>query len=149
MARYQDSMKDAVKYFDEIEPRSELFYLLLKALILINKGNLPFIKIYTGKTPSDEEREEAFQLWIEGEKFSEKHNLPSMQTGFLRNMQSIHITNGELELALELGKKMATVAKEKGSKRMILWALSLLAGTYYSTGEYKQFYEIHKERLRI
>ena len=142
-------MKEVVVSFEELEPRSELFYLFLKAYVLINKGNLPLIKIYTGETPSDEEREEAFQLYVEGEKFSEANNLLSMQTGCLRNCLAHYYLKGELDLALETAKKIVKLSKEKGSKRLIVWALNRLANAHSLRGEYKDFYEISKERLRI
>ncbi len=146
---YQDGIKESIKLFEKIAPRTDLSYLVLKALILINRGNLPFIEVYIGGTPTDEEKEESFQLWIDGEKFSEKNNFPSMQTGFLVNLLTIYVTKGELDLALETAEKIVSVAKEKGSKRLIIWALSRLAWTYRDRGDYKKYYEISKERIKI
>ena len=92
---YQNLIKEVLISFEELEHRSDLFYLILKANILIQKGFSPYIKTYTGESPSDEEREEAFQLWIEGEKFCEKNNLYYLQMAFLGNIGTVHFWRGD------------------------------------------------------
>ncbi|MHA1219682.1 MAG: tetratricopeptide repeat protein [Candidatus Heimdallarchaeaceae archaeon] len=147
---FQKLMKEVLKTFGELEPRTDLFYLRLKACVLNFKGVLLYTKIYTGESLSDEEREEAFQLWIEAEKFCEKNNLYDIQiTGCLNNIKFVHLIRGELDLAIEISQKMITIAKELGNKILIGRTLFDLAYVYYQKGDYKKYFEINKERLLI
>jgi len=146
---YQKLMKEILTSFEELEPRSDLFYLRLKANFLIKKGLIPLVKIYTGESPSDEELEKGFQLWIETEKFCEKNNLYDLQMGCFNNIAFVHVMRGELDLAIETHQKRVTIAKELGNKIGIGWTLSNLAWIYYQKGDYSRFYELTKERLLI
>ena len=146
---YQKLIKEVLISFEELEPRTELFYLGLKARILIHKGLILYIKTYVGESLSDEEREEAYQYWTEGEKFCGINNLYFPQITCLGNISTVHYYRGELDLALETSQKSVAIAKELGNKILIGLTLYSLAETYYEKGDYKRFYEITKERLLI
>ena len=146
---YQKLIKEVLISFEELEPRTELFYLILKASFLIHKGLILYIKTYVGESLSDEEREEAYQYWTEGEKFCGKNNLYFLQITCLGNISAVHYWRGELDLALETSQKRVAIAKELGNKILIGLTLYSLAETYYEKGDYKRFYEITKERLLI
>ena len=146
---YQKLIKEVLISFEELEPRTELFYLLLKASFLMHKGLILYIKTYVGESLSDEEREEAYQYWTEGEKFCGINNLYFPQITCLGNISAVHYYRGELDLALETSQKSVAIAKELGNKILIGLTLYSLAETYYEKGDYKRFYEITKERLLI
>ncbi|MCG3217064.1 MAG: tetratricopeptide repeat protein, partial [Candidatus Heimdallarchaeota archaeon] len=142
-------LKEFLSSFEELKPSTDFHYLKRKGFYFIFKGVLPFIKIYTGEGTTDEEIEKGFQVWIEGEKFSEKNNLPYFQTAFLLNIGSIQTNRGELDLALETRQKMVKISKDIGSKLGYAFYLHYLAWAYFNKNEYKKFYEISKERLII
>ncbi len=145
----QQIIDEIITSFDEIEPSQDFYYFKRKAYFLMCKGLVPFIKIYTGNIPVNEEIEEAIKLWQEGEQFCKKHNLPYLQAGFLFNLGSMHATRGELDLALDIRLKSLKIAKENTSKFGVLYYIGPLAWAYFNKNDYKKFFDLMQERLRL
>ena len=145
----QQGIEEILTSFDEIEPSQDFYYFKRKAIFLSFKGLVPFVKIYTGNTPTNEELEEALKIFHEGEQFCKKHDFPNLQATFLNNLSFIYYTRGELDLALEVTDKALKIAKENLSKLGVLIYIGPLANAYFGKNDYKKFFELMQERLRL